>query len=71
MRTSKLNYIIDRMFYDKAGQLIISAIFGLSIALLFYMPIKLIDADFKYNNKCYKLNKYMVKCKEEVINTSL
>tara|TARA_B110000259_G_scaffold181044_1_gene222503 strand:- start:702 stop:875 length:174 start_codon:yes stop_codon:yes gene_type:complete len=57
------------MFYDKAGQLIISAIFGLSIALLFYMPIKLIDADFKYNNKCYKLNKYKVKCKEEVINT--
>ena len=31
----KINDLIDRLFYNSTGQLIISAIFGLSIALLF------------------------------------
>lgn len=56
------NYLIERLFYDKTGQIIVSAIFGLSFALLFYMPVKIVNTVFKYNNKCYKLNKINVKC---------
>ena len=32
---SGLRVSIDRMFYDETGQIIVSALFGLSLALLF------------------------------------
>ena len=68
MQKSKLNYIVDRLFYDNTGQIIVSAIFGLYIALLlFYMPVKIDDTVFKYNNKCYILNKNKVECTNHAI----
>ena len=68
MQKSKLNYIVERLFYYNTGQIIVSAIFGLSIALLlFYMPVKIEDTVFKYNNKCYILNKNKVECTDNAI----
>ena len=68
MQKSKFNYIVERLFYDNTGQIIVSAIFGLSIALLlFYMPVKIEDTVFKYNNKCYILNKNKVECTDNAI----
>ena len=37
MQKSKLNYIVERLFYDTTGQTVVSAIFGLSAALLLFM----------------------------------
>lgn len=68
MQKSKLNYIVERLFYDNTGQTIVSAIFGLSTALLlFYVPVKIVDTVFKYNDKCYILNKNKVKCTDNTI----
>ena len=68
MQKSKLNYIVEKLFYDNTGQIIVSAIFGLSIALfIFYIPIKIFDTVFKYNNKCYILNKNKVECTDNSI----
>ena len=60
MQKSKLNYIVERLFYDSTGQTIVSAIFGLSAALLlFYVPVKIVDTVFKYNNNAI----YLIKIK--------
>lgn len=68
MQKSKLNYIVERLFYDTTGQTVVSAIFGISAALLlFYVPVKIDDTVFKYNNKCYILNKNKVKCTDNAI----
>nr|QPI16850.1 MAG: hypothetical protein NIOZUU159_00347 [Virus NIOZ-UU159] len=68
MQKSKLNYIVEKLFYDNNGQIIVSAIFGLSIAIfLFYIPVKIVDNVFKYNNKCYILNKNKVECTDNSI----
>ena len=68
MQKSKLNYIVERLFYDTTGQTVVSAIFGLSAALLlFYTPFKIVDNVFKYNNKCYILNKNKVECTDNAI----
>lgn len=66
---------IDRLLYSPTGQLLISAIFGLALALMFrrvckdncvifYAPyIKDIEGKvFKLEDTCYTYTPYMVKC---------
>jgi hypothetical protein len=75
---STLAETIHRLFYDKTGQLIVSALFGLSLALIFrrvckdnciiyYAPnVKEIEnKTFKLEDTCYKYNTYAVKCEDK------
>ncbi len=70
-----LRLLINKMFYSAPGQLIISAIFGLAIALLFkrvckdnctiyHAPyIDEIEGNiFKLEDTCYQYIAYMVDC---------
>ena len=72
--------IIDRLFYNSLGQLFISALFGLSLALLFqrvckdncvlYYAPKYSEVDgkiFKLEDTCYKYKIENVKCNKEPI----
>ncbi len=72
---STLAETIHRLFYDKTGQIVVSALFGLSLALIFrrvckdncvvyYAPnIKDVEnKTFKLEDTCYKYNTYAVKC---------
>ena len=76
----KINDLIDRLFYNSTGQLIISAIFGLSIALLFkrvckencvlyFAPKKeeIENKSFKIEETCYKYKIKTAKCNNEAI----
>lgn len=73
-----LKEVIDRLFYNKAGQTIISAIFGLALALMFHRVCKdnctayyaphigdIQDKEFKLENTCYKYKPLSVKCNEQ------
>jgi hypothetical protein len=70
--------IIDRLFYDNTGQMIVSALFGLALALLFrrickdncvlyFAPnIKDIEGNiFNLEDTCYKYKSYPIKCNNE------
>lgn len=72
--------MIDRLFYSSMGQLIISALFGLSLALLFnrvckencvlYFAPKYDDINnniFKLEDTCYKYKTINVGCNENPI----
>jgi hypothetical protein len=72
---SGLRVTIDRLFYDETGQIIVSALFGLALALLFRRickdncvlysapDIKDIEGNiFNLENTCYKYKSYPVKC---------
>ena len=72
--------MIDRLFYSSMGQLIISALFGLSLALLFnrvckencvlYFAPKYDDIDnkiFKLEDTCYKYKTINAGCNENPI----
>ncbi len=72
-----LKIIIDRLFYTSMGQTFISALFGISIALLFkrvckencvlYYAPKQTDVEgkvFKVEDSCYKYTPKIVKCNE-------
>jgi hypothetical protein len=76
---SGLRVSIDRMFYDETGQIIVSALFGLSLALLFRRickdncvvysapDIKDIEGNvFKLEDTCYKYKSYPVKCSSTI-----
>lgn len=79
-----INTSVDRLFYSYEGQLIVSALFGLALALIFrrvckdncteyYAPfIKDIEnKNFKIEDKCYQYKPYSVKCNtSEKIYTS-
>jgi hypothetical protein len=71
-----LRVTIDRLFYDNTGQIIVSALFGLALALLFRRickdncvlysapDIKEIEENiFNLEDTCYKYKSYPVKCK--------
>jgi hypothetical protein len=72
---SALVETIHRLFYDKQGQMVVSALFGIALALIFrrvckdnciiyYAPTAK-DVDnkvFKLEDTCYKYNAYAVKC---------
>ena len=66
---------IDRLFYDETGQIIVSALFGLALALLFrrickdncviYSSPDIQDIErniFNLEITCYKYKSYQVKC---------
>ena len=70
-----LRVTIDRLFYDETGQIIVSALFGLALALLFRRickdncvvysapDIKDIEGNvFNLEDTCYKYKSYPVKC---------
>jgi hypothetical protein len=70
-----LRVTIDRLFYDDTGQIIVSALFGLALALLFRRickdncvlysapDIKEIEGNvFNLEDTCYKYKSYPVKC---------
>ena len=70
-----LRVTIDRLFYDDIGQIIVSALFGLALALLFRRickdncvlysapDIKDIEGNiFNLEDTCYKYKSYPVKC---------
>ena len=74
---SGLRVTIDRLFYDDTGQLIVSALFGLALALLFRRickdncvlysapDIKEIENNiYNLEDTCYKYKSYPVKCNE-------
>ena len=73
--SSGLRVTIDRLFYDETGQIIVSALFGLALALLFRRickdncvlysapDIKEIEENiFNLEDTCYKYKSYPVKC---------
>lgn len=75
---SPLNATIDRLFYNEIGQIIVSALFGLSLALIFkrvckdncvlYHAPDINDIEnkvFKLENTCYKYTPYAVKCENK------
>ena len=66
---------IHRLFYEKEGQMVVSALFGLALALIFrrvckgdcviYYAPKVEDIDgktFMLEDTCYKYKAYAVKC---------
>jgi len=72
--------MIDRLFYSSVGQLIISSLFGLSLALLFnrvckencilYFAPKYDDIDnkiFKLEDTCYKYRMVNVSCNKNPV----
>ena len=76
----KLKDIIDRLFYNETGQAFISALFGLSLALIFkrvckencvlYIAPSKDEIDgkiFKFEDGCYKYSKVNVKCNEHPV----
>lgn len=75
VQDSMINTTVDRLFYSYEGQLIVSALFGLALALIFrrvckdncteyYAPfIKDIEnKNFKIEDTCYEYKPYSVKC---------
>lgn len=76
----KIKDIISRLFYTETGQTLISALFGLSLALIFkrvckencvlYIAPNNNDIDgkiFKFEEQCYKYSKINVKCNEKPV----
>jgi hypothetical protein len=73
-----LRVTIDRLFYDNTGQIIVSALFGLALALLFrrickdncviYSAPEFKDIEentFNLEDTCYKYKSYPVKCNDK------
>lgn len=74
---NNLKTIINTLFYDSKGQILVSSIFGLSIALLFnrvckdnctvyYAPFieDIKGKVFKLEDTCYMYEPYIIKCNE-------
>jgi hypothetical protein len=72
---SSINTFIDRLFYDPKGQILVSALIGLSLSLmfkrvckdnciLFYAPHieDITNKVFNLEDTCYKYTPYNVKC---------
>ncbi len=72
--------IVDRLFYNKYGQIFVCALFGISLALLFsrvckenctlYFALKNDEIDnkiFKLNDVCYKYKSINVPCNNKAL----
>jgi hypothetical protein len=79
----KTQYIIDRLFYNEYGQMFISALFGLSLALLFQRVCKdnctlyvapnhdeIQNNIFRLNNTCYHYKKVAAKCNKDALENN-
>jgi hypothetical protein len=75
-----IRYVIDRLFYTEIGQIIVSAIFGMALALVFNRVCKdnctlyfapkyneVNDNIFKIEDTCYKYKTVNVKCNDKAI----
>lgn len=73
---SSIRLIIDKIFYTSTGQLIISAVFGFALAIMFRKVCKgdctmyfsphvdeIEGKVFKLEDTCYKYTPYIVDCK--------
>lgn len=73
--------IIDRLFYDSVGQIFLSSLFGISLALLFNRvckencvlyyaprPDEVNGKIFKIEDTCYKYKIKPTKCNERPLN---
>jgi len=78
----ELKSIVDKLFYDNTGQIIVSAIFGLSLALMFTRVCKdnciiyyaphiedVSNKTFKIEDTCYKYTTNTVKCNNKPLET--
>jgi len=79
----KTQYIINRLFYNEYGQMFISALFGLSLALLFNRVCKdnctlyfapsheeIENNIFKLNDTCYRYKKVAAKCNKDALENN-
>ena len=79
----KTQYILDRLFYNKYGQIFISALFGLSLALVFSRVCKenctlyfapkyeeVVVKVFKLNDVCYKYNIVNAPCNKDALEAN-
>ena len=73
--------LIDRLFYTNIGQIMISALFGISLALVFNRVCKenctiyfapkqdeIHNKVFKLDDTCYKYSTVNVPCNDKAIN---
>lgn len=67
--------IVDRLFYQQTGQIVISAVFGIALALLFQKackgrkciiiqapPLEALSEIHKHDKKCYVYTPRYVEC---------
>lgn len=68
--------LTDRLFYNSSGQVFVSALFGIALALLFQKVCKdrkcivitspstmdVIDKVYQFEGECFKYKPYGVKC---------
>jgi hypothetical protein len=77
-----LQLLIDKLFYDSTGQMFVSGIFGLALALMFQKVCKdncviycaprleeIKDKTFKLEDSCYKYETVAVNCNEKPLET--
>ena len=75
-----IRYVIDRLFYSEIGQMIVSAIFGISLALVFNRVCKdnctlyfaprydeINENIFKIEDTCYKYKTVNVLCNDKAL----
>lgn len=73
----------ERLFYDKTGQFLVSALFGLALALMFRRVCKencivfyapdlndIVPKSFQLEGTCYKYEPYNVECSNDAIITN-
>ena len=79
---SDANELTNKLFYEKKGQIIVSAIFGFAIALMFQRVCKdkkcivikapdmknMTSNTYKFEGKCYKYNTISVSCPNDTDN---
>jgi hypothetical protein len=79
-----IHSIVDRLFYEKNGQLLVSIVFGLAIALMFRRVCKenciifyspnmndIINKKFELEGTCYKYIPINVKCTGDYIKPNI
>jgi hypothetical protein len=79
----KTQLIIDRLFYNQYGQMIVSALFGLSLALIFSRVCKdnctlyiapnydeISNRIFKLNDTCYKYKLVEATCNNNALEAN-
>lgn len=77
MLNNSLSSTIDRLFYDPRGQMIVSAIFGLALSLMFRRVCKdncilffaphiddVTNKTFELEGSCYKYIPHNIKCEK-------
>lgn len=79
MRHVRFNHMVNRLFYTKLGQIIISMLFGLSLSLMFHRVCKgdqcfryvappeadVTNKTFRNGSSCFQYSYEIVPCKEE------